>query len=159
MKNKNFTPAQVSAAFWKKVRKGLRPGSCWVWTGALQRDGYAHFGLNGNTRSSHRYAYEQLIGPIPKGLDLLHRCDNRACVNPWHMWPGTHAENMRDAADKGRLPRGERNRHAKLTAKTVREIRRLRAAGWTHAAIGKRHGVTPTNSCLICTGHTWKHLL
>jgi len=78
--------------FWMKVEKG--PG-CWSWTGAIS-DGYGSFaeGSKGRCHKAHRFAYEQLVGPIPDGMQLDHKCHNRSCVNPAHLRPVTHKQNM-----------------------------------------------------------------
>lgn len=88
--------------FWSKVDKaGPLPkwapflGPCWLWTGHLDRYGYANFGLGKHRMVKvHRFAYELLVGPIPEGLEIDHLCRVRHCVNPAHMEPVTHAENM-----------------------------------------------------------------
>lgn len=78
--------------FWMKIQKG--PG-CWQWTGAIS-DGYGSFGEGhkGRTHLAHRFAYELTVGPIPEGMQLDHRCSNRRCVNPAHLRPVTHKQNM-----------------------------------------------------------------
>jgi hypothetical protein len=83
----------VPIRFWAKVD---RTDGCWYWRGHIIPLGYGQFGI-GNRKlvRAHRYAYEQLIGPIPDGLELDHLCGVRHCVNPSHLEPVTHAENMR----------------------------------------------------------------
>ncbi len=95
-----------------------------MWTGGKQVSGYGmayHHDENGKSvyKPAHRASYELTYGPIPDGLDVLHRCDNPPCVNPAHLFLGTHAENMVDRNTKGRQARGERHPHAKLTAEDV----------------------------------------
>ena len=68
---------------------------CWIWTTSLNPDGYGRVWFDGKTRSPHRVVYELLVGPIPAGLELDHLCRNRPCVNPAHLEPVTHGENMR----------------------------------------------------------------
>lgn len=68
---------------------------CWKWTDKLNADGYGRIGVNGAARSAHRTAYTVLVGPIPQGLELDHLCRVRHCINPDHLEPVTHAENIR----------------------------------------------------------------
>ncbi len=101
----------VEERFWEKVSKG--PG-CWQWTGGRVGDRATESGRYGRfatstTRGSvvlvlpHRFSWELHHGPIPDGLQVLHACDNPACVNPHHLLLGTHRANMVDAGRKGRL--------------------------------------------------------
>jgi len=80
------------------LQRTRRDGTCWVWTGTLDRDGYGKVKESGRSFAAHRAVYEALVGPIPDGLQLDHLCRNRSCVNPSHLDPVTHAENCRRAA-------------------------------------------------------------
>ena len=90
----------------------LTGDGCWEWS--LQRDrvGYGRLKVQLGSRaafrftSAHRYAYEVYVGPIPQGMNILHKCDNRACCNPEHLFVGTQGDNMRDMHAKGRGPNG-----------------------------------------------------
>lgn len=77
--------------FWQKVTK---TDDCWVWTAATGSNGYGHINIDGCMRLAHRVAWEMTNGPIPKGMDIDHRCANPLCVNPDHLRATTHSQNM-----------------------------------------------------------------
>jgi len=86
--------------FWKKVKK-IKNG-CWEWVGATTC-GYGRIGVCGKTVIAHRLSWVWANGKIPKGLCVLHKCDNRPCVNPKHLFLGTKKDNTRDCIRKGRF--------------------------------------------------------
>ena len=102
----------LAVRFWAKVQK---TDGCWLWTGGLKVAGYGGFYTDRRGRSvlAHRVAWELTNGPIPEGLDCLHTCDTPSCVRPDHLFLGTHADNMQDAARKGKFQWAER-RQARL---------------------------------------------
>jgi hypothetical protein len=104
--------------FAAKVLTRENPDDCWLWTGSLDLKGYGTVRRRGKTARAHRVAYQLWVGDIPNGLHVLHRCDLRSCCNPQHLWLGTHADNMRDMATKGRVVTrgwaGKRNQNRDL---------------------------------------------
>lgn len=95
---------------------GFGPGgNCWKWLGKPHHTGYGRIMINGKDYQAHRLIYEQYVKPIPAGLFVCHTCDNRRCVNPLHLWPGTHDDNMRDMVEKKRGNCSQRSKtHCKL---------------------------------------------
>lgn len=146
--------------FWGKVQTG-QLDECWPWRGA--RYGTTPYGsirYQGRAQGAHRVSYQINIGPIPEGYDVLHRCDNPSCVNPAHLWLGTHAENMRDMKLKGRAVavRGEAQPKSKLTEDDVRTIRQLLKEGISHRNIAERFGVRNPTISYIKHGKRWGHI-
>ncbi len=90
--------------------------SCWIWRGALFASGYGKVSCGEKKRRAHRVAHELFIGPLPDDLHVLHRCDNPPCVNPTHLFLGTHIDNMRDMEAKGRAKWIQENLRAKRAA-------------------------------------------
>lgn len=93
--------ATVARRFWSKVAR-LGADECWPWLAFRDRDGYGRFSIGGTDMSAQRAAWALTSGEIPKGLHVLHDCDNPPCCNPAHLFLGTHADNMKDSARKKR---------------------------------------------------------
>lgn len=152
--------------FWAKVDKtpGHGPeGECWVWTACRNPDGYGKVSVNGRVVGAHRAAWERDNGPVPEGLCVLHRCDVPACVNPSHLFLGSHQENMRDREAKGRggygHMTGEAHGCAKLSESDVRDIRAAYAAGGCfQRELAQRYGVYQTVISKIVRGKLWKQV-
>jgi hypothetical protein len=158
----HFTTKELKR-FWSKVDKSGGGDTCWNWTAYCQPTGYGQIGLNGAIKLAHRISYRIAYGDIPDGLCVCHTCDNRKCVNPQHLWLGTHADNMRDRDNKGRGgnvdTRGEKHGRARLTASQVIEIRRRYAAGGIFQyELAKEYGVSRQLIGFIVNRKLWSHI-
>lgn len=134
---------------------------CWIWTGSLNKTGYGQFGVGGKAVLAHRMSYELFKGPIPKGMHILHSCDNPSCVNPDHLFLGTHQDNMDDKVAKNRQakPQGNLNGRAKLTEQQVKEIReKYVPRKYSSYSLAKEYGVSQYNICAIISNKSWKHI-
>lgn len=148
--------------FWSKVGPSDERG-CRLWLGAKRdRTGYGSFNGGGH-RLAHRWSYASAKGPIPEGIDVLHKCDQHGCVSPDHLMLGTHLENMRDSVAKGRRfigdQVGEANGGSKLTNAVVLAIRREYATGGvSQKKLGEKYGTDQSNVSLVVNRKKWGHV-
>ena len=135
---------------------------CWEYGGAKDKWGYTHVGIKGKRTQAHRYSYEYHKGPIAPGLQVMHSCDNPACVNPDHLSLGTNSDNRQDAARKGRMLRGQRHKKAQLTDEQVRQIREeyvfVHRRKTNQPELAKKYGVSVGAINHIVNRRTWRHL-
>ncbi len=155
---------RIAARFWSKVNKdGPIPphcpelGPCWLWTAAVLKGiGYGAFNLNGQVKGAHQVSLWLSNGQGEFSTEYsLHRCDNRLCVNPTHLFHGSQADNIRDAVQKGRMPKGEAIHCSKLTEANVLEIFHSREHQETTAA---RFGIIRQTVSDIRRGRRWAWL-
>jgi hypothetical protein len=140
------------------------PNGCWEWQGRLNGHGYGIFVLGHATAFlAHRIIYECFYGAIPRGMCVLHSCDNRKCVNPWHLRAGTQADNVKDMMDRGRnkcVPlHGARNPQAKLSSEEVKQIREMYVPRKTTLKmISNKFGVCEATISMIINRKRWPSL-
>jgi predicted XRE-type DNA-binding protein len=131
---------------------------CWIWTREVRPSGHGVFMTSRKWNHAHRYAWELLVGPIPNGLSVLHRCDVPPCVNPAHLFLGTQSDNMKDMASKNRSCLGEKNSMSRLNAEQIISIRALHKQGILTRIIASMFGVTRSNVSYIVNKKTWRHV-
>jgi hypothetical protein len=127
-----------------------RMGKCWNWHAAINGNGYGSFKLRGKVYSSNRMSWTIYNGEIPEGMHVLHKCDNRKCVNPKHLFLGTQLDNTRDMLAKKRWHRKS------LDPTRVRQIKKKIAAGAVMSRLAKDYGVSLFTIKCIKYGKKWK---
>jgi len=156
--HKGRQPRPLSQRFWEKVDKCTN-NECWIWRGSIDTRGYGSIGADGGKplMRAHRVAYELTVGSIPSGLVVCHACDNRACVNPRHLFVATQRENVLDMIRKGRRhsSEGERNPGVKLRASQALAIR---CDHRPPREIIAEFGIAKSTLCSIRKRETWRHL-
>ena len=148
------------ARFWLHVNKRGEV-DCWEWATPGDVHGYGSFWLKGRQVKAHRAAWKLLVGEIPAGMCVCHKCDNPSCVNPSHLFIGTHADNMMDMAAKGRAVGGTGAKYgrlhhkAKLTEKVIILARKRIANGERVTHIAKEYGCSHSAISNAVRGKTW----
>ena len=144
--------------FWSKINlpDDLNINDCWEWVGGKKKSGYGQIHINGTTIGSHRLMYECYNGPIKDGLFACHECDNKSCVNPFHITPGTLQHNMDDAVKRNRMATGEDHGMSKLTEIEVKDILDQLILGVTQYDLAELYNIDQTNISCIAQGKNWK---
>ena len=145
----------------RQITWKVNENGCWICTSHKpDAHGYPQCSRNHRGTRISRVMYEKYRGPIPDGLFVCHKCDNTMCINPQHLFLGTHQDNMDDMNKKGRHGRastkGEKHGMAKLTEDKVREIRNIK--GMNQREIAKKYGLHYTHVNKIIKREIWKHV-
>jgi HNH endonuclease len=161
---------QIKDIFMKNVEQ-IPFHDCWEWLGNIDTYGYGRIYFNGKMTKAHRLSYIIFKNEIPKNLWVLHKCDNRSCVNPDHLFLGTSAENIADMVKKGRQAKGEKHRQAlrglrvgiknpaaKLSEDQIVHIRELYEIGHTQKALAQSFKVVRSTIGRVVRKTHWKHL-
>lgn len=143
--------------FKRKIKRDSE--KCWKWTGSQSATGYGTGIYNGRCAVAHRISWIFHNGEIPIGLCVLHKCDNRICVNPSHLFLGTKTENNLDKVLKGRQSMGELTGTSKLNERKVLSIRKKYKQGTvTLEYLGKKYGVHGSTIFDVVNRVSWKHI-
>lgn len=138
--------------------RGNFPANCIVWSKGASGSGYGAARIGGKQVGAHRLVWESAFGPIPDGMVVCHRCDNKRCVNPAHLFLGTQAENIRDAMSKGRMPKGSQNGNARLNEWSAVGILARLLQRQPQRAVAQEFSTTQANISSIWRGLSWSHL-
>jgi hypothetical protein len=131
---------------------------CWIWMGSTTSRGYGQLIDDNKKYYAHRASYEAFVGEIPSGMYVCHRCDNRFCVNPSHLFVGTQKDNLQDMKIKGRSTRGEKNKQAKLTKHAVEAIKWGLKNGIKEKDLAENWGVCRQTINNIKNKKRWSHV-
>lgn len=146
--------------FQLKAQRGAQYDDCWLWIGGVDKDGYGRHrpGEGLKYMRAHRYSWKLFRGTIPLGMCVLHKCDQRTCVNPDHLFLGSNRNNIDDMMVKNRQRVGTSIEHAKLNDKQVKEIRSYPPGFMSNASLGRQYGVGRNAIRKVRNGETWKHI-
>lgn len=149
----NEMPENVRKAFRNRLQfiSDINDNGCWIIKNNLNNKGYASVKCKGISVNAHRASYLAFVGPITENLFVCHKCDVRNCVNPDHLFLGTHRENMLDAYAKGRIVLA-------LTEDSVNYIREMYNEGWGCMELSRRFGVDHETIRNIFSGKTYRHV-
>lgn len=147
--------------FWDKVNKK----DCWEWTSSL-RNGYGAFKIDGKVQQTHRISWKIYNGEIPDGKYICHKCDNRKCVNPHHLFLGSPRDNVLDAISKNRMfdirrcrrLRGDEHQFSKLNYEKADDIRKLYLSNnWSQRKLAEKFNVHRSTIRAVLSRKTWNH--
>jgi len=152
----------------KKYTSLKKENGCIEWKGSRDVYGYGQFCIKSENETknkfvfAHRESYRFFNGELPEKLNVCHRCDNPCCVNPKHLWIGTHQQNHKDMHKKGReehgAPKGKFCHSAKINEEKVRIIRKMLNAGYSQTEVGRIFGIGQASVWKIKNWISWKHV-
>lgn len=156
VKNKlNLLPTHE--IFFRNISKGIHPNGCWVYSKGKR---YAKICVNGKTISVHRYSYELYKGQIPDNMVVCHKCDNKLCVNPGHLFIGTQKDNIQDMLSKkrGNHAKGSKHHRTTLTEKQIAHIKKRIISGEKIHNLKDEYNVSREMLYQMKAGRSWNHV-
>lgn len=158
VRRRSFSDPGIEDAILSRATRSEATG-CLEWSKGRHRDGYGEIAIDGKLWLAHRAIWTAIKGPLPEGVQVLHRCDNPCCIEIDHLFSGTQLDNMADMKAKGRRKNrgiGSGNGRAKLTESQIKDIVLL-AGCRSQSEIGYLFGVSQSMVSLIQLGQAWKH--
>ena len=146
---------QIPERIWNAVNK---TDSCWNWTHGKLAGGYGQVVLSKKKWTSHRLFYSAFVGPIPEGMLVCHKCDNPSCVNPEHLFLGTHLDNNRDCYAKGRMPLRYGHLATNVAKLTETQAKHIKYSDLASKELVALYGVNQSQISRIRSGKTWKNI-
>jgi len=134
---------------------------CWEWIGTIEKDGYGVFSVNHKQIRTHRFSWEYYYGLIPNDKLVCHKCDHTWCVNPYHLFLGSHQDNENDKVNKNRQVFGSKNGRSILTEDDVKNILNdsLKRKYTSIIEISQKYNITKQMVRYIILGENWKHII
>ncbi|MBK9496899.1 MAG: HNH endonuclease [Xanthomonadales bacterium] len=161
MEHKRIRGGTFEEKFWKHVNKSgskILDTPCWEWSQPRSFGGYGIFSVNGKAKSAHRISWRMANGD-PGKFHVLHKCDNKICIRPEHLFLGTDWDNVRDRVAKGRTAQGETHYRAKLTNAQIMSMRAMAKGGATQRKLAAKFDVTQSYVSRVIRGVRRKDIL
>lgn len=153
----NRVPSRVEDRFWSQVDIGHKT-ECWEWEGRRNSKGYGQFSVWRKGSTAHRWAWRLIVGEPPIKMDVAHKCHNRLCVNPSHLYLATRSQNMLDAAKAGRLPLQIDPERTNLRKLTRAQVIYIRSSGKPFVTLAKELSISRETVSNVIKRRTWKHI-
>jgi len=154
-----FIKQSPEKRFWEYVNKKSK-NECWEWKAKINKtSGYGEISINGKSVLAHRFSYKIHFGKIPANYCICHKCDNKICVNPHHLFKGKPQDNSNDMKNKNRQALGEKHPFAKLTEKQVVEIRsKYIPKVYSYQKLANEFNVSKQTIYRTVLYKNWKHI-
>lgn len=142
--------------FWRRIE--VSSSGCWVWSGQRDRKGYGRFFFNRSRWRLHRLTWTWVNGPIPRELQVCHKCDTPSCCNPDHLFLGTALTNNQDKVQKGRSCYGDKNHFAKINRSDALSLLDKFNQGRSRRSLAEEYGISYSHAVQIINGRRWRRL-